>query len=149
MSFALLAHKLETYQLALIMLAIVLLAIILFALTGFTSVKKNYVAIIEKMGNFVGVYKPGFYYFIPLLYRKVGTYKMDELNKIVQVDDQEYKINYEIVDVKMFHYIGKDDVKSVLTSSLANKKDNLSKTLTEQYKRIGVKFISLEKIIER
>ncbi len=149
MAFTIFANKLETWQFALIMLGIVVLGIILFALTGFIVVKKKCVAIIEKVGNFVGVYKPGLYYFAPLLYRRVGMYRMDEIEKILEVNKQEYKLKYEIEDVKMFHYIGKHDVESILVASLRDDNDNLSETLSKRYKQIGVKFISLEKIIKR
>lgn len=148
MNFISFANKLETWQFALIMLAIVLLGIILFALTGFIVVKRNHVAIIEKMGNFVGIYKPGLYYFAPLLYRRVGMYKIDKIEKIIEIKKEEYKLNYEIEDVKMFHYIGKHDVETILVRTL-KETDNLSETLTKNYKQIGVKFISLEKIIKR
>lgn len=148
MNFISFANKLETWQFALIMLAIVLLGIILSALTGFIVVKRNHVAIIEKMGNFVGIYKPGLYYFAPLLYRRVGMYKIDKIEKIIEIKKEEYKLNYEIEDVKMFHYIGKHDVETILVRAL-KENDNLSETLTKNYKQIGVKFISLEKVIKR
>lgn len=149
MTAIVLANKLETWQFALIMLAIVILGIILFALTGFIVVKKKCVAIIEKVGNFVGVYKPGIYYFAPLLYRRVGMYRMDQIDKIIAINKQEYKLKYEIEDVKIFHYIGKHDVESILVASLRDNNDNLSDVLSKRYNQIGVKFISLEKIIKR
>ncbi len=139
----------EPWQYALIMLGIVLLSALLFALTGFIIVKRNCVAIIERIGNFVGIYKPGVYYFAPLLYRRVGMYRIGETNQIIDVNRIEYKITYEIIDVKKFHYIGKHDIKGVLVASLNDNKDNLSQTLIKHYEQIGVKFITLEKIIKR
>ncbi len=139
----------EPWQYALIMLGIVLLSALLFALTGFIIVKKKCVAIIERVGNFVGIYKPGIYYFAPILYRRVGMYKIGEIKQIIDINRIDYKIAYEIVDVKKFHYIGKHDIKGVLVASLNDSKDNLSEVLINRYEQIGVKFITLEKIIKR
>ena len=56
---------LTNWQFALIFVGVALLGGLLFFLTGFIRVYKGRVAIIERVGQFVGLYKPGIYYFAP------------------------------------------------------------------------------------
>ena len=131
-------------QFTLIILGVLLLGSILFALTGIIHVKKNRIAIIEKMGEFKGIYKSGFYYFPPLLYRRAGMYRLGIIEEKYLIDRINYKITYEITDVIKFHYQGKHDIEGILTASL--KECDLSTILTKRFELIGVRFIKLEKI---
>lgn len=139
-----LTGALSTEMFILVLVAIFVLGGILYALTGFIKVKKGHVAIIERIGNFTGIYKPGLYYFAPLLYRRVGMYKVGETKSDFVINRISYRLTYEIIDVKKFHYIGKHDLEGVIKASL--KETNLSATLNNRFELIGVKFIALEKI---
>lgn len=135
-----------TKQFIIIIISIFILGGILFALTGIIHVKKNRVAIIERIGEFKGIYQSGFYCFAPLIYRRVGMYRLGIIEETYNIKRDEYKITYEIVDVKKFHYEGKHDIEGILFVSLNEKPTDLSTKLIKRYERIGVKFIKLEKI---
>ncbi len=135
---------LEPWQFALVFGGILLLGGILYALTGFIKVKKGRIAIIERLGLFVGLYKPGLYYFAPMLYRRVGMYRVGEIKEQYLINRINYQITYEIVDIKQYHYVGKHDIEGVLNVTLKDSKDNLSEVLIRRCALIGVKFIQLE-----
>lgn len=137
---------LEWWQFLLIIAGVLLLGGILFFLTGFIHVSKGRVAIIERVGMFVGIYKSGMHYFAPIIYRRVGMYRIGEIKEIYPINRSEYRITYEILDVKKFHYDGHHDVEGILRASLNDSKDNLSEVLTKRFESVGVKFISLERI---
>lgn len=138
----------STGQFLLILLSIFILGGILFTLTGIIHVKKGRIAIIERIGEFKGIYKAGFYYFAPLLYKRAGMYRLGNIEETYLIDKTNYKITYEITDVKKFHYDGKHDVEGILTASIKNNKDNLSKTLIKRFESVGVRFIKLEKLLK-
>lgn len=135
-----------TEQFIIIIASIFVLGGILFALTGIIYVKKNRVAIIERIGEFKGIYQSGFYYFAPLIYRRAGMYRLGIIEETYNIKRDEYKITYEIIDVKKFHYEGKHDIEGILLASLNKKPTDLSSILIKRYEHIGVKFIKLEKI---
>ena len=124
------ASPLTPLQFGLIFLGILVLSAILFILTGFIHVRKGRVAIIERVGIFVGIFKPGFYFFAPIVYRRVGMYRVGEIK-----ENFEYKRDY----------IGKHDIEGILMATLKDS-DTLSETLTKRCEKIGVKFIQLEKL---
>ena len=121
---------------------------ILFALTGFIRISKGRVGVIERVGTYIGTYKNGLYYFAPILYRRVGYYRVGEIKQRIQIGRKEYFVKYEIENFKTFHYIGKHDVKGVVNASLNEPTKDLSKLLIERFNIIGARFISLE-IIKR
>lgn len=135
---------LEPWQFALVFLGILLLGGILYALTGFISVKKGRVAIIERIGQFVGLYKPGLYYFAPMLYRRVGMYRVGVIKDQYLINRIDYQLTYEIVDVKIYHYVGKHDIEGILRASLKDSRNDLSNVMIKRCEAIGVKFIQLE-----
>lgn len=131
---------------ALILTGALLLGGGLFALTGFISVKKGRIAIIERAGEFVGIYRPGIYYFAPIMYRRVGMYRVGEVKETYLINRIDYQLTYEILDVKKYHYEGKHDAYGILKASLVDSRDTLSDTLKARFTAVGVKFIKLEKI---
>jgi regulator of protease activity HflC (stomatin/prohibitin superfamily) len=137
---------LTNWQFGLIFLGVFLLGGLLFFLTGFIRVYKGRVAIIERVGQFVGLYKPGIYYFAPILYRRVGMYRVGEIKEKYLINRVDYQITYEIEDVKQYHYVGHHDIEGILRATLMDSKDNLSEALIKRCKEVGVKFITLEKL---
>ncbi|MCQ2793337.1 MAG: hypothetical protein MJ221_02810 [Bacilli bacterium] len=135
---------LEPWQFALVFLGILLLGGILYALTGFISVKKGRVAIIERVGQFVGLYKPGLYYFAPMLYRRVGMYRVGVIKDQYLINRIDYQLTYEIIDVKIYHYVGKHDIEGILRATLKDSRNDLSNVMNKRCEAIGVKFIQLE-----
>lgn len=143
-------YKAVSFEGSLIALACVIaIGVLLFALTGFIRVKKGHVAIIEKTALFVGIYRSGLYYFAPLLYRRVGMYPTKEITRHFVINRQGYILTYQIVNFKKYHYEGHHDIESVLKASLNDNADNLTMALIERSKRIGVRFIKLEKIKDK
>lgn len=137
---------LTNWQFGLIFLGVFLLGGLLFFLTGFIRVYKGRVAIIERVGQFVGLYKPGIYYFAPILYRRVGMYRVGEIKEKYLINRVDYQITYEIEDVKQYHYVGHHDIEGILRATLMDSKDNLSDALIKRCKEVGVKFMTLEKL---
>lgn len=125
--------------------SIVALGIILFALTGFIRVKKGYVAIIEKMGLYVGTFQSGLYYFTPLLARRAGLYKLGEVSRLVEVSRfDSFLLTYEVLNYKQFHYRGHDLDSLVKLAHKENPLD-LESSLEKTCPLLGVKFIKVSK----
>ncbi len=95
-------------ELLLTCLVIIAVGIILFVLTGFIGVKKGWVAVIEKMGIYVGTYTKRWTYFTPLLYRRVGMYPLSAMTKPIDVNGKKFIVTYRILDAKAYHYSGHD-----------------------------------------
>ena len=124
-------------------IAILLMGILLFILTGFIHVKKGFAAIIEKTGRYCGTYQAGLYYFVPLLMRRVGMYKLGECHRFVELDRQKgYFVDYEIMDIKLFHYSG-HDIEALVRLARNESPDDLAVSLKTRCPTIGARFISI------
>ncbi len=139
----------STENTILVVLIVIAIGITFFLLTGFIHVKKGYIAIIEKTGEFVGIYHSGMHYFTPLAYRRVGLYKIGVIKRKVLVNRDYYYITFEILDYYKFHYEGKHNVDGALKSALNDRFTDLSSSLNAKFKNMGATFIKLEKIKRR
>lgn len=110
-------------------LAIIAVGVGLFFLTGFITVRKGWIAIVEKLGIYVGTYTKRFNYFLPLLYRRVGMYPLSALTKPISINSSKYQITYQIIDAKSYHYSGHDIEKTLNASGI--------QTLVLNEKQIG------------
>lgn len=133
-------------QFAIIVGGILLLGIILYISTGFIYIGKNRVGIIERVGKYIGTFGPKLHYFAPLLYRRVGYYKVGEISQVLVIDRKKYIVKYEINNFKQFHYVGNHDTLGIVKASLNEKDADLSKLLIERFKLVGARFISLQKV---
>lgn len=134
-----------TLEFTLIVLIILALGIILFLLSGFIHIKKDHVALIERLGLYVGTYKSGLRYYTPLLYRRVGMYKMGEVIRKVNVSRfDSVLVKYEILDVKLYHYSG-HNIDSIIKTQYAKNGVEAGNDLKDLFSKIGVRFISIEK----
>lgn len=133
-----------TWLFLIIVASILLVGLILFLCNGFLFIGKGRVGVIERIGNYVGTYKKGLYYFTPLLYRRVGYYKVGETLQRFRLERKQYQIKYEIKNYKTWHYVGHHDVLGIVSASLKEKDADLSKLLIERFSLVGVRFISLE-----
>lgn len=126
-----------------ILIAIILLGVILFYLTGFIHIHKGYIGIIEEMGEFKGVFKPGFYYFHPLYGRRVGMYKTGLHVQDIIFKKDLYRISYYIDDVKVFHYAGHNVMRFIDEIQAKNKKVTMNElgSLLAEY---GMKVENIE-----
>ena len=117
---------------------------ILFVLTGFINVKKGYVAIIERAGRYIGTYQSGLHYFMPLVDRRVGLYKLGECRRLVEIDRfVTYFLEYEIIDIKAFHYSG-HDLDGLARLALKEAPQDPSLSLKTRCAFIGVRYIGFE-----
>ena len=73
-------------------------------------------------------------------------YRVGEIKETYLINRVDYRITYEITDVKQYHYVGHHDIEGILRASLMDSRDNLSETLIKRCEEVGVKFITLEKI---
>ncbi len=136
----------EPIIITLVVVVILFVSALLFMCTGFIVVSKGRVGVLERMGNYIGTYKSGLYYFTPLLYRRVGYYKTGEIVQRFKIDKDNYLVRYKIENFKTFHYVGVHDVVNPIKTALKFHQEDLSKDLIERFNNIGAKFISLEKI---
>lgn len=124
--------------------SIALVGVILFLLTGFIRVKKGFVAIVEKMGEYVGTYQSGLQYFFPLTSRRVGLYKKGEVKRLVEVDRyQSFFLTYEIMNFKDFHYKG-HDLDSLVRLAYKENPLDLESSLQKTCSLLSVRFIKIE-----
>ena len=82
--------QIETWIVIVVVLGVLLLGVILFFATGFIFISKSRVGIIEKVGKYIGTYKGGLYYFMPILYRRVGYYRLGETSQKFKIDKKNY-----------------------------------------------------------
>ena len=136
----------DTYGLAIIIAILIVLSIVAFFLTGFIFVSKQRVAVIEKVGNYIGTYDSGLYYFFPLLYKRAGYYKKGITEQKLKIENETYIVKYQIENYKQWHYVGNHDSFGIVRSSLLRKDEDLSKLLIERFNLAGAKFITLEKM---
>lgn len=95
-------------ELIIVCLVIIAVGIGLFFLTGFIHVKRGWIAIIEKLGQYVGTYTKPFVYFAPLFYRRVGMYPLSPITKPLLIGKEKFTLTYQIIDAKTYHYAGHD-----------------------------------------
>lgn len=135
-------EKLSELDFLFIALSILLLGIILFFLTGFVKIKKDSIAIIERMGMYVGTYREGIRYFLPLIYRRAGMYKIGETSRDVDISRYEKShVNYEIMNVKLFHYSG-HDFDGIIRIAYRDYKNDMDTYLKDAFLKVGVRYIS-------
>ncbi len=136
----------DTYWFPITLGVVILLSIVAFICTGFIFVSRDRIAVIERVGKYVGTYKSGLYFFAPLLYRRVGYYKKGVTVQRLRIKDETYIVTYQIENYKTWHYVGNHDSLGIVRSSLNQNPQDLSKLLIERFSLVGVKFISLERM---
>lgn len=140
--------NMNDWQLILLIIFITfIIAIVLFILSGFFRVKKNYVAIFEKMYAFYDVKEQGMYFFTPFIVRRVGYYQKEiQYIRINLLNDDVY-IKYQVEDFKMFHYQG-HNFNQVIVDELKKVSNDISQVVYDVSQKYGIKIIDL-KIINK
>lgn len=95
-------------ELIVVCLVVIVVGIGLFFLTGFIHVKRGWIAIVEKLGIYVGTYTKPYVYFAPLFYRRVGMYPLSSITKPLLIGKDKFTLTYQIIDAKAYHYAGHD-----------------------------------------
>ncbi len=131
-----------------VVLGIIALGALLYLYNCFIKVSKDRVAIIERMGIYLGTYGKGWHFFNPLTTRRVGYYKLGTTEVIFYINRDKYSVKFDILNFKDYHYIGAHDAIGICKASLQDSKDNLSETLIKRFEKVGCKFVSLDKILK-
>lgn len=132
-----------------ISLGIIGVGLILYFINCFIKVGKDRCAIIERMGIYLGTYGKGWHFFNPLTTRRVGYYKLGTSEVIFYINREKYSVKFDILNFKDYHYIGAHDAAGICKASLQDSKDNLSETLIKRFEKVGCRFVSLDKILNK
>ena len=122
-----------------------LVGAIIFFIVGIYKVKPKHVIIIERVNTFYKVVGKGFHFFMPLVYKKVGTYCIAPMQEGITLDNgNKLYLTYQITDPQTYHYKGID------VGTYLNKINKLNETITtelleKEFLLIGIKFISVKK----
>ncbi len=121
----------------------IVLGLGLFFLSGVYVVKKNKAILIEKTGQFYGVYKKGVYFFMPILYQRKGVYSVGENKQDIHIlNGRVLVLTYEIEDVEKFHY-SELNIEQAINEVNSTTKEMSEELLENALKEIGVKYISI------
>ena len=129
-----------------IVLVSFLIGVFIFFLSCVYYVKKNTVIIIEKIEKFYGIYKHGFYFFWPFVYRRKGTYPIGQTNKIVKLaNGKKAKVYYVIKDVYKYHY-GQISIEQFFNNFIYKQEKVTIEILKKEFLTIGIELLSIQPI---
>lgn len=133
-----------------IYLIIVLVALVIdiciFFLSCIYRVKKNTVIIIEKVEKFHGIYKEGFHFFWPFVYRRRGTYPTNNTSKIIKLaNGKKAKVAYKIIDVYKYHY-GEISIEQFFNKFIYKQEKVTFELLKKEFLNIGIELLSIQQI---
>lgn len=115
----------------------------LFFLTGLFHVKKDYVMIIEKYSEYHKTCGKGWYFFLPIKYRKVGYYNTSIQERVCTIgESKKLVLTYQIIDPKLYHYSG-SKVETYLEIIRKRHDEMNEEILIEELAKIGLKYISI------
>lgn len=122
-----------------------LLGGLIFFSVGIYKVKPKYVTIIERIDTYHKTIKSGWHYYLPIIYRRVGTYCVAPQQIGITLENGvKIQLIYQIEDAKTYHYTG-IDIQTYLYK-INKQNENITTTLLEsEFKKIGIKFISISK----
>ena len=128
----------------LIALAIgLVVGLVIFFITGLFRVKEGHVMIIEKMNEYHKICEKGWYFFLPVKYRRVGYYNIQEQTRVITLGEvKKILLTYQIIDVKKYHY---SQVRVEHYVELIRKKNPVmsEEILANELNKIGIKYISV------
>ncbi len=107
-------------ELLLTIASILALGIALWMLSGIIYVKDGTIAVVEKKGFYVGTYTKRWLFFFSPAYEVVGRYPLAPVSLTLEIQGKTYRISYQILDAKTFHYSG-HDVPWAISLALKNK----------------------------
>ncbi len=129
------------WQLILLIISIAfIIAIVLFFLSGLFHVKKNHVAVFEKMYAFYCVKEQGIYFFTPFIVRRVGYYQKEIQYIRINLANEDVFIKYQVDDFKSFHYAG-HNFNQVIVDELKKVENDITELVDDLAKRYGIKII--------
>lgn len=132
-----------------VLLGVIVLGLILLFLNCFIYVAKDRVAIIERVGEYIGTFGPGMHFLGAYIYRRVGYYKTGETKLYLTIKREDYIVKFQIKNFYRYHYYGAHDAEGIVKASLSENPTDLSALLIKRFNDVGAKFISLEKVKRR
>lgn len=137
----------ETFDLVLIISALAALVVgaLIFFSIGIYRVKKDHAVIIEKINTYHKTIYKGWYYFLPIIYRRVGYYCVAIQQRTIFLENgNKLIITYQIKDVEKYHYSGIKVESLVL--KIRNSYESLTKEIMlEEFEKRGLIYYSLTK----
>ena len=129
--------------LVLVLVGGIILSILLLLLVGTYIVKKGCVIIIEKYDEFYKICPKGWYFFLPVKYRRVGYYRIEEQTRVITLGNQnKIALTYQIEDVKKYHY-SKIRIEDYIEQIRLNNEVIDKELLINELNKIGIKYISI------
>ncbi len=140
---------LSSLDIALIIIipSVIVLGILIILLTGVYHVKKDRIYIIEKYNQFDRTLTSGWYYLLPLIYRRAAFYSLKNQYRVIKLENGKYiKVTYKIVDVKTYHY--KAIQIDIYLKQITKDKDDITfDYLKDEFNKIGIELIKIEQFI--
>lgn len=135
----------SAFDLGLIISAAIVLVIgaMIFFSIGIYKVKKNHAVIIEKINTYHKTLYKGWYYFLPIIYRRVGYYCTAPQQRTIFLENGiKLIVTYQIQDVQKYHYSGIKVEQLVL--KIRNSYETLTKEIMiEEFEKRGLIYYSL------
>lgn len=129
-----------------IIIASIIIGAFIFFLACIYYVKKDTVIIIEKVEKFYGVYKHGFHFFWPFVYRRRGTYPVKTTSKdILLANGKKAKVTYNIIDVVKYHY-GPYSIEKLFNNLIIKEEKVTFDLLKKELINIGIELINIKQI---
>ncbi len=137
------------YIFFIILVVAIIIGILLTILSGVIRVKKNDVAIIEKMHEFDTILCEGIHFITPILSHRVKTYHIEHTKIKGQFGNYKISIIFKIEDYKKYYYsneIFENNISLKLKSIKTISKDAIEKTIYDYASEIGILVEKLELI---
>lgn len=126
--------------------SVIIVGLLILFLCGIYHVKKNEIYIMEKYNEFYKTIEEGWYYFTPLIYHRAAKYKKGILKRTIHLENgNDINIDYEIIDVKKYHY-SKKKISDTLIELTSDKTNITLDYLNSNFVNIGIKIINITKI---
>lgn len=120
--------------------------IIIFFIACFYYVKKDTVIVIEKVEKFHGLYYHGLYFLWPFLYRRRGTYPLNETKKVIRLNNgKKAEVSYKIFDVMKYHY-GAISIEKLFNNLTLNEEKVTLEILKKELLNIGVELYNIKQV---
>ena len=128
-------------------IAIVVGALIFFSV-GIYHVKADRAVIIEKAGKYYKTLKPGWHYYFPIVYQRVGYYvTAPQIRRYQTLSGNKLSVTYQLEDPEVFHYVQTDFETIMHKIENDNSEINLE-VLQKEFAKRGLKFLNIKKAKE-
>jgi len=125
----------------------VVLAVSLFMITGFITCRKGRVAIIERVGIYIGTFY-NTQYFSPLLYRRAGYYTLGAQKYIAKLPNgKNALLIIDIINPVLYHYSG-HNINQELINIYSSNEDVTLEIMKNHFLLIGINLVSVDEYLK-